>query len=151
MTIDAATDAEWRRVLAEPAPLGPALPGTLHSRYGRCGTAGCRCHADPPALHGPWWSWTRKVNGKTVTARLTDEQARDYQPWIANARRLREPTTELERSPHGQSMPTREPAAVEVPPRPTNRRNVTQSDIGSRLDNQRATITRQPLLRRRFA
>jgi hypothetical protein len=96
VTIDAATDAQRRRILAELAALGPSLPGTLLRRYGRCGTAGCRCHADPPALHGPWWSWTRKVNGKTVTVRLTDEQAHDYQPWIANARRLRELTTELE-------------------------------------------------------
>jgi hypothetical protein len=96
VTTDAATDAERRRILAELVALGPALPGTMLSRYGRCGTAGCRCHADPPALHGPWWSWTRKVNGKTVTVRLTDDQARDYQPWIANARRLRELTTELE-------------------------------------------------------
>jgi hypothetical protein len=96
VTTDTATDDQRRRILAELVALGPALPGTMLSRYGRCGTASCRCHADPPTLHGPWWSWTRKVNGKTVTVRLTDDQARDYQPWIANARRLRELTTELE-------------------------------------------------------
>jgi uncharacterized protein DUF6788 len=78
VTIDTAPDAERQRILAELTSLGPALPGTLLNRYGRCGTPGCRCHTDPPTLHGPWWSWTRKVNGKTVTVRLTDEQARDY-------------------------------------------------------------------------
>jgi hypothetical protein len=36
------------------------------------------------------------VNGKTITVRLTDEQARDYQPWFDNARRLHEITAHLE-------------------------------------------------------
>jgi hypothetical protein len=62
----------------------------------RCGRAGCRCHADPPQLHGPYWLWTRKVGGKTVTRLLTDQQVADYQPWFDNAKQLRALTTELE-------------------------------------------------------
>ena len=31
-----------------------ALPGTLADRMTRCGHPGCRCHADPPRLHGPY-------------------------------------------------------------------------------------------------
>ena len=42
----------------------------------------CRCHAKPPQLHGPYWQWTAKVEGKTVTLRLTPEQARLYKKWI---------------------------------------------------------------------
>jgi hypothetical protein len=96
VNIEPVTGAEHRRITAELAQLGLLLPGTLLHRYGRCGKAQCRCHADPPTMHGPWWSWTRKVNGKTITVRLTDEQARDYQPWFDNARRLREITAHLE-------------------------------------------------------
>ncbi|MGI8751440.1 MAG: DUF6788 family protein, partial [Acidimicrobiales bacterium] len=33
--------------------------------------------------------WTAKVNGKTVTRRLSDHEARLYQEWIDNDRRLR--------------------------------------------------------------
>jgi hypothetical protein len=44
-----------------------ALPGTLADRMTRCGRANCRCHADPPRLHGPYHQWTRKKNGKTAT------------------------------------------------------------------------------------
>ena len=53
------------------AGLGFVLPGTVLHRQARCGKPRCRCHADPPALHGPFWSWTRKVTGRTVTRRLT--------------------------------------------------------------------------------
>jgi hypothetical protein len=78
--------------------IGPdyALPGTLASRYLRCGKANCRCKADPPVLHGPYLHWTRTVAGKTVTRTLTPEQASRYQPWFDNARGLRELITTLE-------------------------------------------------------
>ena len=33
--------------------------------------------------------WTAKLDGKTVTRRLTEPQARLYQRWIANDRQLR--------------------------------------------------------------
>ena len=78
------------------AKVGPVLPGTVTRRYTRCGRAGCRCMADPPQPHGPYWSWTRKVANKTVTRYLTDEQAAEYRPWFDNARRLRALVAELE-------------------------------------------------------
>jgi Family of unknown function (DUF6788) len=39
--------------------------------------------------------WTRTVNGKTVTRRLTQAQYEAYASWFGNARRLRALTTEL--------------------------------------------------------
>ena len=73
-----------------------ALPGTLADRMTRCGHPNCRCHADPPQLHGPYHQWTRKVAGKTVTRLLTDDQLADYQDWFDNQRRLRALIAELE-------------------------------------------------------
>lgn len=84
-----------RQIIDEIDALGPALPGSLVQRSSRCGNAGCRCHADPPQLHGPYWAWTRSVDGKTVTRSLSDEQADRYRPWFDNARRLRELLDEL--------------------------------------------------------
>jgi len=78
------------------AGTGFALPGTLADRMTRCGYPGCRCHADPPRLHGPYHQWTRKKDGKTATRILTDDQLADYQPWFDNHRRLRELIAELE-------------------------------------------------------
>jgi len=84
------------RIAAELANLGLALPGTLTQRHVRCGKPGCRCHADPPVLHGPYWQWTRKVAGKTITRLVSDEQLDDYRQWLDNDRRLRALVAELE-------------------------------------------------------
>jgi hypothetical protein len=75
---------------------GFLLPGTLTERKTRCGHPGCRCHADPPRLHGPYHQWTRKIGRKTVTRILSDEQLADYQPWFDTQKRLRELISELE-------------------------------------------------------
>jgi hypothetical protein len=90
------TSAQQARVAAHLADLAFTLPGTLADRMTRCGYPGCRCHADPPRLHGPYHQWTRKKNGKTATRILSDDQLADYQPWFDNHRRLRDLITELE-------------------------------------------------------
>ena len=46
-------------ITARLADLAYALPGTVADRLTRCGHPGCRCHADPPALHGPYHQSTR--------------------------------------------------------------------------------------------
>ncbi len=71
------------------AAAGPALPGTLTVRAYACGKQACRCHADPPQLHGPYAEWTRKINGKTVTRRLTPAELADWQPLFDNAKKMR--------------------------------------------------------------
>lgn len=83
-------------ITARLAGLTFALPGTVADRLTRCGRANCRCHADPPRLHGPYHQWTRKKNGKTATKILTNDQLADYAPWFDNHKRLRELLTELE-------------------------------------------------------
>src|SRR5208282_2770795 len=49
-----------------------------------------------PRLHGPYWQWTRKIAAKTICRWLSDDQHRDYQPWIDNDRRLHALLTRLE-------------------------------------------------------
>ena len=68
----------------------------MYSRYMPCGKAGCRCQADPPQLHGPYWEWSRSVAGRTTSRRLSEPQARLYQEWIANRRRLAAIIAEME-------------------------------------------------------
>ena len=84
------------RIAAGLAQADFALPGTLTVRAYACGKPGCRCHADPPRLHGPYHQWTRKKNGKTATRILTDDQLADYAPWFDSHKRLRELIAELE-------------------------------------------------------
>lgn len=90
-------DQQRLKALAEQiARIGSCLPGTLTARHTRCSSPGCRCRSDPPVLHGPYHSWTRKIAGKTVTRTLTPDQARRYEPWFANARQLRALSAQLE-------------------------------------------------------
>jgi hypothetical protein len=84
------------RITAELATTGFALPGTLIVRAYACGKPGCRCHADPPRLHGPYAEWTRKIGGKTTTRRLTPAELAEYQPLFDNAKKLRTLLGELQ-------------------------------------------------------
>jgi hypothetical protein len=85
-----------QRIAQRLAQIGFALPGTLLVRSHVCGKPGCRCMADPPRPHGPFHQWTRKIAGKTVTRRLTEDQIARYRPWFDNARLARELLAELE-------------------------------------------------------
>jgi len=84
----ATLQAELDRLKAQIATVGFVCPGSVVRRYMPCGKPGCRCQADPPKLHGPYWQYSHKVDGKTITRRLTPDQARLYQQWIANRRRI---------------------------------------------------------------
>ena len=85
----ASAQRRYHTLAAQLADLGLIVAGSLTRRYTHCTGPGCRCNADPPRPHGPYWQWTAKVNGKTVTRRLTDAEARLYQEWIGNDRKLR--------------------------------------------------------------
>jgi len=83
-------EQRYRELAAELATIGLIHAGSLTRRYTRCATRGCKCHADPPQPHGPYYQWSAKVNGKTVTRRLSASEAELYEEWIANDRRLRD-------------------------------------------------------------
>lgn len=81
-------ERRYRELLAELTQIGFIRSGSLALRYNYCGKPNCRCHADPPHPHGPYYQWTAKLNGKTVNRRLTPREAELYQQWIDNDRRL---------------------------------------------------------------
>ncbi len=81
-------ERRYTELAAQVADIGYIRTGSLALRHNRCGKPGCRCHADPPQLHGPYWQWTAKIAGKTVNRRLTQAQAELYTEWIDNDRRL---------------------------------------------------------------
>ena len=82
-------DRRHRELAAQIAEIGIVAAGSVTRRFTRCTSVGCRCNADPPTPHGPYWQWTAKVNGKTVTKRLSAAEAKLYQEWIGNDRRIR--------------------------------------------------------------
>jgi len=82
-------ERRYRDLAHELAEIGFIASGSVALRSNRCGKAYCACHGDPPRLHGPYWLFTAKVNGKTVNKRLTESEARLYNEWIANDRKAR--------------------------------------------------------------
>lgn len=51
--------------------IGDLRPGSLSEQYNVCGKPGCRCKADPPQKHGPYYqlSYTRKGKSKSMFVR----------------------------------------------------------------------------------
>jgi hypothetical protein len=90
--------AEERRraIVAEISRLGITAPGSITTRSTRCQTPGCRCRAEPPQLHGPYPTWIRRIDGKTITRTLRPDEFERLKPLLAANRRLRQLLTELQ-------------------------------------------------------
>ena len=72
--------------LAQPRPM---RRGSLSNRTIRCGKLNCACADDPNARHGPYYSLTQAVAGKTRSRFLTAEQAAIVEQQIAAGRQFR--------------------------------------------------------------
>lgn len=81
-------ESKYRTAAAGLATIGYVLQGSITKRWMTCGRAACGCLEDPGARHGPYYSWTYKRGGKTVSVYLSSEQARTCAEWIRNNRRL---------------------------------------------------------------
>ena len=84
----AALEDRHRRLAAQLAEIGFLSRGSVVASYTTCGKDACRCRTDPTLRHGPYWQWTRAVQGRTVSQRLSAGQAALYRQWIANGRSL---------------------------------------------------------------
>ncbi|MGH2749866.1 MAG: DUF6788 family protein [Actinomycetota bacterium] len=90
-----AYERRYRKLARQLADVGFIASGSLAPRFNRCGKDNCACHGDPPRLHGPYWHFTAKVDGKTVNRRLSERQAELYRDWIGNDRRVRSLVAEM--------------------------------------------------------
>lgn len=88
---------DYQKIKQEIADVGHVVPGTLQKRSYACGQPYCHCKRDG-ILHGPYYHWTRKVDGKTVSLSLDKETAAIVQEWIQNKRKLRTLCTRLEKT-----------------------------------------------------
>jgi uncharacterized protein DUF6788 len=67
----------------------PMRRGSLSERTVRCSKPGCACAQDPKARHGPYYSLTHAVGGKTHSRFLTAEQAALVRQQIDAGRQFR--------------------------------------------------------------
>jgi hypothetical protein len=70
--------------------LGDLRPGKLSQQYNVCGKADCRCKADPPQKHGPYYQLSFTRNGKSATQFVRKEDLAVVRPQLRNYQRLRE-------------------------------------------------------------
>lgn len=75
--------------------MGDLRPGSLVERYRRCGKAGCHCAGEDSNGHGPSWSLTREVGGKTITRVIPPDAVARTRTQIDEYRRFRAVVREL--------------------------------------------------------
>lgn len=69
--------------------------GSLVERYRRCGKQACHCAHEGALGHGPSWSLTRAVGGKTVTRIIPSDAVERTREQMAEFHKFRELTREL--------------------------------------------------------
>ena len=79
-------EIEIGKVKEDLASLGDLRPGSLSTQFNVCGSPNCKCKADPPQKHGPYYqvSFTRKGKGSTKFVKEEDlpairEQLKNYE------------------------------------------------------------------------
>lgn len=76
-------------IKAELVKLGPLRPGHLSQQYNVCGTPGCRCKANPPRKHGPYYQLSYTWRGKSHTEFVRPENLPALRQQLINYERLR--------------------------------------------------------------
>ena len=79
---------EYARLKRQLRSVGYICLGSVAQRWLTCGRPACACHHDPTHRHGPYYQWTRKVNGRTESRWLDESLVRLYQEGIQNHQRL---------------------------------------------------------------
>ncbi len=72
--------------LAEPRSM---RRGSVSERYVKCNKAGCPCVDRTDARHGPYYSVSRVVKGRTKSRWLDADQARQVREQVATGRKFR--------------------------------------------------------------
>jgi hypothetical protein len=79
-----------QRIKDELMEVGDLRPGSLSEQYNVCGTAGCRCKADPPQKHGPYYQLSYAWKGRSKTKFVPRTRVSEVKRQLKNYKRLRE-------------------------------------------------------------
>jgi len=81
--------AQIDAIKAELARLGRLRPGSLSRQYNVCGNPTCRCKADPPRKHGPYYQLSYTWQGRSRTEFVRREDLLTVRQQMRNYQRLR--------------------------------------------------------------
>ena len=88
-------EAHRERLKLQLSGLGDLRPGSLAERFRKCGKPNCHCAQPGQAGHGPSWSLTHDVKGKTATRIIPEALVPQTREQIAEYHRLRDLTRGL--------------------------------------------------------
>ena len=89
-TLTPAAPSRVAQLAAELSQPEPIRRGSLYERRMKCGQAACPCQRDSKAAHGPYFTLTQKVEGKTRSRYVAAEQVATLRRQIAGGRQFRE-------------------------------------------------------------
>lgn len=78
-----------KRVKEQLTGVSDMRQGTVSERYLKCGKAECRCGKEEAYAHGPYFSLTKAVKGKTVTRSIPKPAVELTKAQIAEFREFR--------------------------------------------------------------
>ncbi|HSP99152.1 MAG TPA: DUF6788 family protein [Candidatus Dormibacteraeota bacterium] len=69
--------------------LGPLRPGSITRQYNVCGSPSCRCKADPPKRHGPYYQLSYTHQRKSSSEFVREQDLEEVQRQLDNYGLLR--------------------------------------------------------------
>jgi len=72
------------------AQIGDIRPGSLSKQYNVCGKPHCRCKAEPPQKHGPYYQVSFTFKGKSGTRFIKESELDTIQQQINNFKQLKQ-------------------------------------------------------------
>jgi len=82
-------EGEWSQAADAFGQPRPLRRGSLTERFVKCSKPGCACAVDEDARHGPYYSLTRAISGRTKTRLVNTEEAPVVSRQIEAGRRFR--------------------------------------------------------------
>ena len=87
---EAQLERQIEKVKRDLAALGDLRPGSLSTQYNVCGSPGCRCKADPPQKHGPYYQVSFSRKGKSSSKFVKKEDLPAIRKQLKNYERMKE-------------------------------------------------------------
>ncbi len=124
--------AQRDRLKARLAEMGDMRPGSLVERFRKCGKPACHCAQKDAPGHGPCYSLTNAVEGKTVTRVNPKGVAVEHtRQQIAEYRRFRDLVREL--ITVSEQICDAQPPAASAPGQAPVNKNFTRRPTGHRV------------------
>ena len=79
-----------QKIKQQIAAIGEIRPGALSQQYNVCGNPTCRCKADPPIKHGPYYQISFTWKGRSQSQFIRDDDVDQARQQLENYRHLRD-------------------------------------------------------------